>query len=127
MSFDSLLVDVMDVYRPKEPDDITPPEVADDFAHLEDALQGEGEGEDPTLEGQPCRLFEKTTTVPKDGKIVTIVVSSVWCRSCDVLERDVIKLTPLERGERTFAVDNVKEAQGARGVDHLVLSVSEVQ
>lgn len=131
MSFSSLLVDSMDVYRPEVPATVTPPAVAEDFAHLKNDFVGDGvedgEGETPAVEGQRCRLFEKAEASIDGGEKVHTINSKVYCEVCDVQENDKLILTQVGETARTFVVNFRKSVQGMSETHHYVLMVTEVR
>lgn len=124
--FTGNLVDTMNVLRPVLPADVTPPAVADDFAHLATDVQGDEEGEDPTLEDQRCRLFEKSQNRLQDGKQVVIITQIVYCEVCDVKAWDRLEVTPKGESERNFKVLFVKKIGGSCGIEGYALTVKEI-
>lgn len=120
------LIDRMDVLRPEPLVDVEPPAVADDFAHLRNDVQGDEDGEEVTLEDQPCRLFEKVQTEIREGAQVVIVKQTVYCEVCDIQAWDRLHLTPKDETVRTFVVRNRRKIPGLAGIEGYSLLVEEV-
>ncbi len=127
MSFEELLIDSMDVRRPKVPIEPEEDELKEGFAHLRNDFTGEDEGEDPTLEAQRCRVSEKTSNDVMGEKIITSVNTVIYCEPCDVQERDRLFVTTAGGTEKTLTVIHRKEVSDSDGIHHYSLSVREVQ